>query len=133
MERWRDGEMINSSREATREKNTRLATNSYNTHKMFDFQQIIPMINTFAQQIFRSIRRLSISPSLCLSLPLSLFFLMGVMSVDAKAQTTEPPVYITLWFDTEDFILPQSDDAAKRVAEILTRLGVKGTFKVVGE
>lgn len=43
------------------------------------------------------------------------------------------PVYVTLWFDTEDYVLPQSDDAVKRLAEILTRLGVKATFKVVGE
>jgi hypothetical protein len=42
-------------------------------------------------------------------------------------------VYIVLWFDTEDYILPQSDDAAKRVAEILTREGVRAIFKVVGE
>lgn len=47
------------------------------------------------------------------------------------AQT--PPIYVTLWFDTEDYILPQSDDAAKRVAEMLTRLGIKATFKIVGE
>ena len=43
------------------------------------------------------------------------------------------PVLVTLWFDTEDYVLPQSDDAAKRLAEILTRLGVRATFKVVGE
>src|SRR4030095_16464588 len=43
------------------------------------------------------------------------------------------PVYITLWLDTEDYILPQSDDAAKRVAELPTRLNVKATLKVVGE
>lgn len=42
-------------------------------------------------------------------------------------------VYIILWFDTEDYILPQSDDAAKRVADTLTELGVRATFKVVGE
>ena len=42
-------------------------------------------------------------------------------------------VYVVLWFDTEDYILPQSDDAAKRVAELLTRQGVRATFKVVGE
>jgi len=50
----------------------------------------------------------------------------------AKAQNS-PPVYVTLWLDTEDYILPQSDDAAKRLAVMLTRLGVKATFKVVGE
>ena len=44
-----------------------------------------------------------------------------------------PPVFVTLWFDTEDYILPQSDDAARRLAEVLTRLGVRATFKVVGE
>jgi hypothetical protein len=42
-------------------------------------------------------------------------------------------VYVVLWFDTEDYILPQSDDAAKRVAKILSREGVRATFKVVGE
>ena len=52
------------------------------------------------------------------------------MSVAAQSPT---PIYVTLWFDTEDYVLPQSDDAAKRLAEILTRLEVKGTFKVVGE
>jgi len=44
-----------------------------------------------------------------------------------------PPVLVILWFDTEDYILPASDDAAKRIAEILTARGIRGTFKVVGE
>jgi Polysaccharide deacetylase len=47
--------------------------------------------------------------------------------------TLAQPIYVTLWFDTEDYILPQSDDAAKRLAEMLTRLGIKATFKVVGQ
>jgi peptidoglycan/xylan/chitin deacetylase (PgdA/CDA1 family) len=42
-------------------------------------------------------------------------------------------VYVILWFDTEDYILPQSDDAAKRIAAFLTRQGVRATFKIVGE
>lgn len=42
-------------------------------------------------------------------------------------------VYVILWFDTEDYILPQSDDAAKRVAAFLTQQGIRATFKVVGE
>ena len=49
------------------------------------------------------------------------------------AQADVPPVYVTLWFDTEDYILPQDDDAAKRIAELLTSLSVRATFKVVGE
>jgi hypothetical protein len=42
-------------------------------------------------------------------------------------------VYVVLWFDTEDYILPASDDAALRVADFLTKEGVQATFKVVGE
>jgi hypothetical protein len=46
---------------------------------------------------------------------------------------TEGQVYVILWFDTEDYILPQSDDAAKRIAVFLSQQGIQGTFKVVGE
>ena len=42
-------------------------------------------------------------------------------------------VYVLLWFDTEDYILPQSDEAAKRLAVFLTDQGISATFKVVGE
>ncbi len=42
-------------------------------------------------------------------------------------------VYVTLWFDTEDFILPASDDAAMQLASFLHENGIKATFKVVGE
>jgi hypothetical protein len=46
----------------------------------------------------------------------------------------EPPrVYVTFWFDTEDFILPQADDAAKRLAEMFSARNVQATFKIVGE
>jgi hypothetical protein len=43
------------------------------------------------------------------------------------------PVYVVLWFDTEDYIEPAADDAALRIANDLTSLGVRATFKVVGE
>jgi hypothetical protein len=59
--------------------------------------------------------------------------LLSALFNSARAQTPSAPVYVTLWFDTEDYVLPQSDDAAKRLAEMLTRLGVKATFKIVGE
>ena len=49
------------------------------------------------------------------------------------AQTVNAPIYVTLWFDTEDYILPQDDDATKRLAELLTKLDVRATFKIVGE
>jgi hypothetical protein len=63
-----------------------------------------------------------------------LALLMTLMVAAAvSGQTAAPPIYVTLWFDTEDYILPQDDDAAKRLAEMLTGLGVQATFKIVGE
>ncbi len=59
--------------------------------------------------------------------------LLMVVPPGALAHQPEPPVYVVLWFDTEDYILPQDDDAAKRLAEMLTGLGVRATFKIVGE
>ena len=61
---------------------------------------------------------------------------MTHFAVPARAQAPSPSpgkVYVILWFDTEDYILPQSDDAAKRLAVFLTQQGIKATFKVVGE
>jgi hypothetical protein len=61
----------------------------------------------------------SLSALLCTAIPL--------------AAKEEPTVYVAFWFDTEDFILPQADDAAKRLAEMFAKRNVKGTFKIVGE
>ena len=64
----------------------------------------------------------------------ALGFMVGGVARALMAETQSPGrVYVVLWFDTEDYILPQSDDAAKRVAEMLTGQGVRATFKVVGE
>jgi hypothetical protein len=41
--------------------------------------------------------------------------------------------YVVLWFDTEDYIDPIADEAALRIANDLTSLGVRATFKIVGE
>ena len=55
------------------------------------------------------------------------------LAVSLIGQVAGSPIYVTLWFDTEDYILPQDDDATKRLAEMLTRLNIKATFKIVGE
>jgi len=60
-----------------------------------------------------------------------LILVFAFLAAPARAQ--EGPVYIILWFDTEDYILPQSDDAAKRLAVFLSQQGIHATFKVVGE
>jgi hypothetical protein len=51
----------------------------------------------------------------------------------ARAADPKAKVYVILWFDTEDYILPASDDAALRLAEFLSGENVRATFKVVGE
>jgi hypothetical protein len=51
----------------------------------------------------------------------------------SQTRSTSSPVYIVLWFDTEDYILPASDDAVMRIASFLSSEGVKATFKIVGE
>ncbi len=53
--------------------------------------------------------------------------------LSAMALWAKGPVYVMLWFDTEDYIEPAADDAALRIATDLERLGVRATFKVVGE
>jgi hypothetical protein len=58
---------------------------------------------------------------------LLLFLLACELAVGAS------PVYVVLWFDTEDYIEPAADDAALRIASDLDSLGVRATFKVVGE
>ena len=55
------------------------------------------------------------------------------LAVSLIGQVAGSPIYVTLWFDTEDYILPQDDDATKRLAEMLTQLNIKATFKIVGE
>src|SRR5512138_3980339 len=51
----------------------------------------------------------------------------------ASVAFARAPVYVALWFDTEDYIEPAADDAALRIANDLTAAGVRATFKVVGE
>lgn len=58
---------------------------------------------------------------------------LSVLFLSASAASAQGRVYVTLWFDTEDYIEPASDDAALRLARDLERLGVKATFKVVAE
>src|SRR5215468_927654 len=55
------------------------------------------------------------------------------IAAPARAADSAAKVYVILWFDTEDYVLPASDDAALRVADYLTREGIPATFKVVGE
>ena len=62
-----------------------------------------------------------------------LLMLFAFCFVGRVSAAETPVVYVVLWFDTEDYILPASDDAALKVANWLTKEGVSATFKIVGE
>jgi hypothetical protein len=64
---------------------------------------------------------------------MSRFVFLFALLIAARCFAAPHPVYVVLWFDTEDFIDPRSDDAAMEIAERLRALGVRATFKVVGE
>ena len=55
------------------------------------------------------------------------------MVVFGQEPAKGPRIDVILWFDTEDYLLPADDDAAKRLAEMLSQRGIRATFKVVGE
>jgi len=44
-----------------------------------------------------------------------------------------PPLRVCVWYDTEDYLTPASDDAALRLAQLHDTTGVPATFKLVGE
>lgn len=50
-----------------------------------------------------------------------------------RAAAAEARVYVILWFDTEDYLLPADDDATLRLTQMLSERGVRATFKIVGE
>ncbi|MGA2618433.1 MAG: hypothetical protein ABSF26_12545 [Thermoguttaceae bacterium] len=65
-----------------------------------------------------------------------MWLLVWVLSVAVvtRGQAAEAGcVDVILWFDTEDYLLPASDDAAKRLADLLSQRHIRATFKVVGE
>jgi len=68
---------------------------------------------------------------LLISLVCTLLFLNVFAEIAQEEKQTV--AYVTFWFDTEDYILPAADDAAKRLADIFTSQGVRATFKIVGE
>lgn len=65
------------------------------------------------------------------------FLAIGFSSRAIGASQLEPStpnhVDVIIWFDTEDYLTPSDDDAAKRIAEMLTARHIRGTFKIVGE
>lgn len=59
--------------------------------------------------------------------------LSALVASPVRAGEPSAKVYVILWFDTEDYLLPADDDATKHLADFLTGEGIRGTFKLVGE
>ncbi len=59
--------------------------------------------------------------------------ILVILLIAATRLHAQAPVYVALWFDTEDYVEPAADDAALRIANDLTNTGVRATFKLVGE
>ncbi|MBI3461797.1 MAG: hypothetical protein HY000_01885 [Planctomycetes bacterium] len=78
------------------------------------------------------IRRKAWRP-LVVGLLIAVTVIAGWPQAATAAEKEQPAVYVTLWFDTEDYLLPADDDATLRLAEFLTKEGVRATFKLVGE
>ncbi len=66
---------------------------------------------------------------------LAIVVAMATIAPAMVSRADERPgmTYVALWFDTEDYLLPASDDAALRLADWLTERHIRATFKVVGE
>src|SRR3954468_6552523 len=61
------------------------------------------------------------------------FAVLASLILVSSSYGREINVNVILWFDTEDYLLPADDDAAKRLCELLTKRNIRATFKVVGE
>ncbi|HEV7222051.1 MAG TPA: hypothetical protein VGN42_05070 [Pirellulales bacterium] len=64
---------------------------------------------------------------------LLLLLLLVAAAPSSAAEAGKAKIYVVLWFDTEDYLLPASDDAALRVADFLSQEKIRATFKIVGE
>jgi hypothetical protein len=64
---------------------------------------------------------------------LATWLLLGAFHNVFAAPQADARVYVILWFDTEDYLLPADDDATLRISEFLTKEGIRCTHKLVGE
>ncbi|MFL5048440.1 MAG: hypothetical protein ACJ8EA_26710 [Xanthobacteraceae bacterium] len=62
-----------------------------------------------------------------------MFLAFRPLNAPCAENSSSPAINVILWFDTEDYLLPADDDASKRLAEMLSKRGIRATFKLVGE
>jgi hypothetical protein len=57
----------------------------------------------------------------------------AVYSAPHKGDSATAHIYVTLWFDTEDFTSPEPDSIILPLCQILEKQRIRATFKIVGE
>ena len=67
-----------------------------------------------------------------LLLLLSPTFYLGYKNKNGKEEGMKQ-LKVMLWFDVEDFITPEADDALLALMEMMDSLGIRGSLKIVGE
>jgi hypothetical protein len=62
-----------------------------------------------------------------------LLFTVALLTSASSVLAGDSRVYVVLWFDTEDYLLPADDDATLHISKFLTSEGIRCTHKLVGE
>src|SRR2546426_942754 len=58
---------------------------------------------------------------------------LAVLLLLAAMAQQKATIYVTLWFDTEDYISPEPDTIILPLCRILEKRGIRATFKIIGE
>src|SRR5437667_11759279 len=58
---------------------------------------------------------------------------LAVLLLLAAMAEQQATVYVTLWFDTEDYTSPEPDTIILPLCRILENRGIRATFKLIGE
>ena len=58
---------------------------------------------------------------------------LAVLLLLAAMAQQKATVYVTLWFDTEDYTSPEPDTIILPLCRILEKRGIRATFKLIGE
>src|SRR6266545_6004982 len=56
-----------------------------------------------------------------------------LLAAVAQLKPSDSPVYVALWFDTEDYTSPEPDTIILPLCRILEKRGIRATFKLIGE
>jgi hypothetical protein len=58
---------------------------------------------------------------------------MSAKSLESHESLGHAPVYLPLWFDTEDYVSPEPDTIILPLCQILEKHSIRATFTMIGE